>query len=194
MGKLVTLLPMILKVLQRGKVLSGATQSRTTKDQWLVGLVLSFLVAALSLAVPGLQDDTVAVGAVLALIAVVGPMISRMALFKEKPEEEEEEVLDIPDDALVVPNDLLGRRIARVRDGISGSWSRFDGTWKEALLAGWNQGALEDGEVVFLVTGEWAKVNLRLKEEAKDGSGLLGEAERLYLAEKKRREEEENHD
>ena len=191
MGKLVTLLPMILKVLQRGKVLSGATQSRTTKDQWLVGLVLSFLVAALSMVVPGLQDDTVAVGAVLALIAVVGPMISRMALFKEK---EEEEVLDIPDDALVVPNDLLGRRIARVRDGISGSWSRFDGTWKEALLAGWNQGALEDGEVVFLVTGEWAKVNLRLKEEAKDGSGLLGKAEELYLAEKARREEEEKHD
>lgn len=191
MGKLVTLLPMILKVLQRGKVLSGATQSRTTKDQWLVGLVLSFLVAALSLAVPGLQDDTVAVGAVLALIAVFGPMISRMALFKEK---EEEEVLDIPDDALVVPNDMLGRRIARVRDGISGSWSRFDGTWKEALLAGWNQGALEDGEVVFLVTGEWAKVNLRLKEEAKDAAGLLDAAEELYLAEKKRREEEENHD
>ena len=191
MGKLVTLLPMILKVLQRGKVLSGATQSRTTKDQWLVGLVLSFLVAALSLVVPGLQDDTVAVGAVLALIAVVGPMISRMALFKEKPEDE---VLDIPDDALVVPNDMLGRRIARVRDGISGSWSRFDGTWKEALLAGWNQGALEDGEVVFLVTGEWAKVNLRLKEEAKDGAGLLGKAEELYLAEKKRREEEEKHD
>lgn len=191
MGKLVTLLPMILKVLQRGKVLSGATQSRTTKDQWLVGLVLSFLVAALSMAVPGLQDDTVAVGAVLALIAVVGPMISRMALFKEK---EEEEVLDIPDDALVVPNDMLGRRIARVRDGISGSWSRFDGTWKEALLAGWNQGALEDGEVVFLVTGEFAKVNLRLKEEAKDGAGLLDAAEELYLAEKKRREEEEKHD
>ena len=191
MGKLVTLLPMILKVLQRGKVLSGATQSRTTKDQWLVGLVLSFLVAALSMVVPGLQDDTVAVGAVLALIAVVGPLISRMALFKEK---EEEEVLDIPDDALVVPNDLLGRKIARVRDGISGSWSRFDGTWKEALLAGWNQGALEDGEVVFLVTGEFAKVNLRLKEEAKDGAGLLGKAEELYLAEKKRREEEENHD
>ena len=191
MGKLVTLLPMILKVLQRGKVLSGATQSRTTKDQWLVGLVLSFLVAALSLAVPGLQDDTVAVGAVLALIAVFGPMISRMALFKEK---EEEEVLDIPDDTLVVPNDMLGRRIARVRDGISGSWSRFDGTWKEALLAGWNQGALEDGEVVFLVTGEWAKVNLRLKEEAKDAAGLLDAAEELYLAEKKRREEEENHD
>ena len=190
MGKLVTLLPMILKVLQRGKVLSGATQSRTTKDQWLVGLVLSFLVAALSMVVPGLQDDTVAVGAVLALIAVVGPMISRMALFKETPEEE----LDIPDDALVVPNDLLGRRIARVRDGISGSWSRFDGTWKEALLAGWNQGALEDGEVVFLVTGEWAKVNLRLKEEAKDGAGLLGKAEELYLAEKARREEEEKHD
>ena len=191
MGKLVTLLPMILKVLQRGKVLSGATQSRTTKDQWLVGLVLSFLVAALSMVVPGLQDDTVAVGAVLALIAVVGPLISRMALFKEK---EEEEVLDIPDDALVVPNDLLGRKIARVRDGISGSWSRFDGTWKEALLAGWNQGALEDGEVVFLVTGEFAKVNLRLKEEAKDGSGLLGKAEELYLAEKARREKEEKHD
>ena len=191
MGKLVTLLPMILKVLQRGKVLSGATQSRTTKDQWLVGLVLSFLVAALSMVVPGLQDDTVAVGAVLALIAVVGPLISRMALFKEK---EEEEVLDIPDDALVVPNDLLGRKIARVRDGISGSWSRFDGTWKEALLAGWNQGALEDGEVVFLVTGEFAKVNLRLKEEAKDGAGLLDAAEELFLAEKKRREEEENHD
>ena len=188
MGKLVTLLPMILKVLQRGKVLSGATQSRTTKDQWLVGLVLSFLVAALSLAVPGLQDDTVAVGAVLALIAVFGPMISRMALFKEK---EEEEMLD---DALVVPNDMLGRRIALVRDGISGSWSRFDGTWKEALLAGWNQGALEDGEVVFLVTGEWAKVNLRLKEEVKDGAGLLDKAEELYLAEKERREEEENHD
>lgn len=191
MGKLVTLLPMILKVLQRGKVLSGATQSRTTKDQWLVGLVLSFLVAALSMVVPGLQDDTVAVGAVLALIAVVGPIISRMALFKEK---EEEEVLDIPDDALVVPNDMLGRRIARVRDGISGSWSRFDGTWKEALLAGWNQGALEDGEVVFLVTGEWAKVNLRLKEEVKDGTGLLDAAEELYLAEKARREEEEKHD
>lgn len=191
MGKMLTLLPMILKVLQRGKVLSGATQSRTTKDQWLVGLVLSFLVAALSMVVPGLQDDTVAVGAVLALIAVVGPMISRMALFKETPEEVE---LDIPDDALVVPNDMLGRRIARVRDGISGSWRRFDGTWKEALLAGWNQGALEDGEVVFLVTGEWAKVNLRLKEEVKDGAGLLGEAERLYLAEKARREEEEKHD
>lgn len=190
MGKLLTLLPMILKVLQRGKVLSGATQSRTTKDQWLVGLVLSFLVAALSMVVPGLQDDTVAVGAVLALIAVVGPMISRMALFKEK----DEEVLDIPDDALVIPNDMLGRRIVRVRDGISGSWARFDGTWKEALLAGWNQGALEDGEVVFLVTGEWAKVNLRLKEEVKDGAGLLGEGERLYLAEKARREEEEKHD
>ena len=193
MGKLVTLLPMILKVLQRGKVLSGATQSRTTKDQWLVGLVLSFLVAALIMVVPGLQDDTVAVGAVLALIAVVGPMISRMMLFKETPEEVDE-VLDIPDDALVVPNDLLGRKIARVRDGISGSWTRFDGTWKEALLAGWNQGALEDGEVVFLVTGEFAKVNLRLKEEAKDGAGLLGKAEELYLAEKKRREEEEKHD
>lgn len=191
MGKLLTLLPMILKVLRRGKVLSGATQSRTTKDQWLVGLVLSFLVAALSMVVPGLQDDTVAVGAVLALIAVVGPMISRMALFKEKPEDVE---LDIPDDALVVPNDMLGRRIALVRDGISGSWSRFDGTWKEALLAGWNQGALEDGEVVFLVTGERAKVNLRLKEEAKDGTGLLGKAEELYLAEKDRREEEEKHD
>ena len=49
----------------------------------------------------------------------------------------QEEVLDIPDDALVVPNDMLGRRIARVRDGISGGWQRFDGTWKEALLAGW---------------------------------------------------------
>ena len=190
MGKLATLLPIILKVLQRGRVLSGATQSRTTKDQWLVGLVLSFLVAALSMVVPGLQDDTVAVGAVLALIAVVGPMISRMALFKEK----EEEVLDIPDDALVVPNDMLGSRIVRVRDGISGSWRRFDGTWKEALLAGWNQGALEDGEVVFLATGEFEGEDLRLKEEAKDGAGLLGKAEELYLAEKKRREEEGNRD
>jgi hypothetical protein len=172
-------------------VLSGATQSRTTKDQWLVGLVLSFLVAALSLVVPGLQDDAAAVGAVLALLAVVGPMISRMALFKEPPDEE---VLDIPDDALVVSNDLLARKIVRVRDGISGSWSRFDGTWKEALLSGWNQGALEDGEVVFLVTGEEAGVSLRLKEEAKDGAGLLRAAEVLFLAEKKRREEEENHD
>lgn len=188
MGKLLTLLPMILKVLQRGKVLSGAVQSRTTKDQWLAGLVLSLLVAALSMVVPGFQDDTVAVGAVLALIALVGPMISRMALFKEKEE------LEIPDDALVVPNEMLGRRIARVRDGISGSWSRFDGTWKEALMAGWNQGALEDGEVVFLATGEFAKVNLRLKEEAKDGAGLLGKAEELYLAEKERHGKEKEHD
>ena len=46
--------------------------------------------------------------------------------------------------------------------------------------------------MVFLATGERAKVNLRLKEEAKDGTGLLGKAEELYLAEKARREAEGN--
>ena len=171
MGKLVEILPIIFKVLSRARVLSGAVQSRTTRDQWLVLTIIAFIVSTAAQFVPGLADDATAVGLVMGLLALLGPAISRMVKFDDtavKPVP----VLDIPDDLLVVDNADLSRPILKVRGGRGGSWKLFKSTWKAATVSGWVQGVLDTGEIVNLQTGERTGHRIRLKPEER-GAGYV---------------------
>jgi len=169
MGKLAEIFPIILRVFSRARVLSGAVQSRTTKDQWLVLTVIAFIVSTAAQFVPALGDESTAIGLVMGLMALLGPAVARMLNFDEtavKPVS----VLDIPSDLLVVDNADLDRRIVRVRGAMGGSWSEFKSNWKAAAVSGWVQGVLDTGEVVNLFDGTRTGHKLRLPDDER-GSG-----------------------
>ena len=169
MGKLIEILPMILRVFSRARVLSGAVQSRTTKDQWLVLTVIAFIVSTAAQFVPALGDESTAIGLVMGLLALLGPAVSRMLKFDEgtvKPVP----VLDIPDDLLVVDNADLALPILKVRGAMGGSWKKFHSNWKAAVVSGWVQGVLDTGEVVNLFDGVRTGHKIRLKP-AERGAG-----------------------
>ena len=164
MGKLIEILPMILRVFSRARVLSGALQSRTTRDQWLVLTVLAFIVSTAAQFMPALADESTAIGLIAGLLAVIGPAMARMLKFDEgavKPVP----VLAIPDDLLVVDNADLGLRIVRVRGAMGGSWREFHSTWKAAVVSGWVQGVLDTGEIVNLADGGRTGHRLRLPDD-----------------------------
>lgn len=164
MGKLAEILPMILRVFSKTRVLSGAVQSRTTKDQWLVLTILAFIVSTVAEFIPAIADESTAIGLLAGLLAILGPAVSRMINFDDtatKPVE----VLDIPSDLLVVDNADLDMRIVRVRGAMGGSWREFKSTWKAAVVSGWVQGVLDTGEIVNLADGGRTGHRLRLPDD-----------------------------
>lgn len=169
MGKLAEIFPIILRVFSRARVLSGAVQSRTTKDQWLVLTVIAFIVSTAAQFVPALGDESTAIGLVMGLMALLGPAVARMLNFDEtavKPVS----VLDIPSDLLVVDNADLALPILKVRGAMGGSWTAFKSNWKAAVVSGWVQGVLDTGEVVNLFDGTRTGHKIKLKP-AERGAG-----------------------
>jgi hypothetical protein len=131
---MIKFIPMLLTIWTRAKNLSGAMSSQTTQAQEAAVLALCGIIAAVGYFVPALAPDNVAQGAVLFLLAIVSPLLSRM-LGKKEPE-------PLPFD-VGVPNVVLEDRIKLADTFMAyvfhsdGSWRPFVGTGLDALHGGY---------------------------------------------------------
>ena len=131
--------PMLLTIWTRAKNLSGAMSSQTTQAQEAAVLALCGIIAAVGYFVPALAPDNVAQGAVLFLLAIVSPLLSRM-LGKKEPEPS-----GIPANA--------GIFISHVRHIPGAEWANHIGAMEDARMDGWLEGADDYGNIYNLRTG-----------------------------------------
>jgi hypothetical protein len=138
MGALVKVLPLIMSIFNRTRRLSGALKSKTTTTQWIATLIVCAVIAAVGAFVPALQDDVTAQGAALALIALLGPALSRLiGKIEKKP-------LQNPD--------IMLYATMRTDETV---WRTFSGTVMDANQEGiYTRGVSHGGTIFDLQTGE----------------------------------------
>ena len=136
MGKL-KVFALVVALWRRAKVLRGALDSNTTKEQWYVVIPVTLLVALVGFFLPEVADSKIAVGIVSAIIGVVGPLGSRYVgdRVKEPP--------------LAEPVNPFFYKVKRHSDK---SWKDFLGTRYDAILAGYTLGVDDEDNVWDIAT------------------------------------------
>lgn len=146
----------LLAILARARVLHGALGSTTTRGQWYVTIPVAVLVSALGAAVPALAGEPVALAAATVLVAVAGPLVSRLARYAPPA--------NLPH-ADVFLFGVNSRREPLV-------WHAFQGTVLDAHEEGWDFGKDSDGNLYDLRTGRCEGVVMR--EAGEHLRGLQG--------------------
>jgi hypothetical protein len=138
MSALLKIMPLIMSIFNRTRKLSGALKSKTTQTQWIATLIVCAVIAAVGAFVPALQDDVTAQGAALALIALLGPALSRLIGKIEKQPLQNAEI------------ELLA---VQLKDDVA-AWRKFDGMVSEAKDKGYARGLSYKNIIYDLSTGE----------------------------------------
>ena len=152
MIKFLGLIPALFAIIRRGKTLATLAQSKTTKAQYTAILIAGVLLAAVGYFVPAVADNDVAV----ALIVLITPVISRLLLFRAKPNTD---------------NDIV--MLAKVQQSKDANewWDAWHDTLRAARELGYERGADYDGAVWDVTTGERTGETIRIEA---DWSGALG--------------------
>jgi hypothetical protein len=152
MFKFLSLIPSLFGIIRRGKVLATLAQSKTTKAQYTAILIAGVLLAAVGYFVPQVADNDVAV----ALIVLIVPVISRLLLFRQKPNAD---------------NDIVMLAKVQQSDDARDWWEPWHDVLRIARELGYERGVDYDGAVWDVTTGERTGETIRIEA---DWSGALG--------------------
>lgn len=149
----VTILKTAATIARRGAKLAGAN-SHTTKAQYGVLLGTAIGVAALGYFVPALAGDVVAT----ALIAAVAPLVSRLVLYKAKPNRD---------------NDVVMLAKVQQSDDSREWWETWDDCLGVARTLGYARGVDYNGYVWDVTTGEMTGDKIQLPGTGNAPEGYL---------------------
>lgn len=145
-------IPLLVRLWQAAKNLEGVTQSRTTKVNALVLSILALAVSALGMFLPEFASQDVQQAVLLALLAVVGTIGTRIAGYKDRTLS--------PDESCTM---LVGVR--KKKDTV---WRTFEGTVLDAKEEGWDTAVDIEGFVWELKTPKRTGAMLRVGHKGTD--------------------------
>ncbi len=154
MLSVIKLLPVVLRIYRRAKVIAATAKNSTTCEyQKMVALPVAVLVASLGYFIPELSESAVAFGLVAAIVGILAPYVSRFVGYKE---------------------DSLNRGILlmAVKNEEDKAWRAFDGYIGNAKNEKWRYGVDQDGNVYDLLTGEQTG-QIRLRGNSQEESNAL---------------------
>jgi len=171
MGTFLKFLPKIVLILREASRLRDAVMSRHTRVQWAGNAAVVFVGAVIvagmvQFGVISGEDFDVQVGFLVALLGLIGPLISRAIAvhggISGKPSSDPDPGAVLPERVLptnpslrdldAVPGSTYLLRVRRV--GEVHFWHGFNGTIEDARRAGeWGYGLLPDGREVHLESG-----------------------------------------
>jgi len=148
------LIPLIFAILNRARVLKGATTSRTTRKQMAFLFPAAVIVAAIGFFAPEILPEAAQDGVVIFIVGLLSasPYLLRMAGYKEPYQNAEVELYGVQDR---VESDSI--------------WHAYSGTTYEAHEQGWKRGVSYAGNIYDLETG--AKIG-EVPRRTPDGNPL----------------------
>ena len=148
MGTLAKIMPLILSLLGRTRVLGGILSSRTSGKQALVALPAAFVVIVISHFAPDIlpQEYQETIGLVVAGLLASLPWVMRLMGYKEPLASDDDKPASLHSDQL---SDVFMCYVY----GPEGSWKPFIGNGFDAYAAGYKYAADENDWIWHLESG-----------------------------------------